>query len=107
MISGPFDSEEQMLEAMVQKYMHNLPKYRKHEYYSRMLPLVLRDHAPVFTHGYLQRKNILVRKDGTVVMIDWEAAGWFPSFWEYAMALFSCRWNDDWHSWVVKVIDEY
>lgn len=75
MISGPFDSEEQMLEALMQKYVYNLPKYRKHEYYSRILPLVLQNHAPVFTHGDLQRKNVIVKKDGTVVMIDWESAG--------------------------------
>jgi thiamine kinase-like enzyme len=61
----------------------------------------------VFTHRDLQRKNVLIKKDGTVIMVDREAGGWFPSFWEYAMALFSCRWNDDWHSWVVKIIDEY
>ena len=87
MISGPFDSEEQMLEGLVQKYVHNIPTHRKSEYYSRMLPWVLRGHAPVFTHGDLQRKNIIVKTDGTVVIIDWESAGWFPGFWEYAMAL--------------------
>ncbi|PMD13787.1 hypothetical protein NA56DRAFT_682846 [Hyaloscypha hepaticicola] len=75
MISGPFDSEEQMLEALMQKYVYNLPKYRKHECYSRILPLVLQNHAPVFTHGDLQRKSVIVKKDGTVVMIDWESAG--------------------------------
>lgn len=106
-ISGPFDSEGQMLEAMVQKYLHNNPGYRKSEYYSRMLPLVLHNHASVFTHGDFQRKNVLVRNDGTLIMIDWEAAGWYPSFWEYVMTMYSCRWDDDWHSWAVKILDEY
>lgn len=40
-------------------------------------------------------------------MIDWEAAGWYPSFWEYAIAIYPCRWDDDWHLWVAKVLDEY
>ncbi|KEY70182.1 hypothetical protein S7711_03403 [Stachybotrys chartarum IBT 7711] len=80
---------------------------RKAEYYRRALPLAVRGHAPVFTHGDLQRKNLLLREDGTVVMLDWEAAGWYPSFWEYATAMFSRRWDDDWHSWVIKVLDEY
>ncbi|KAE9380835.1 phosphotransferase enzyme family protein [Stipitochalara longipes BDJ] len=105
--AGPFDSEEQFLEAVVQKYRHENPEFQKSEYYSRILPLVLRNHAPVFSHGDFQRKNIVVRNDGTLVMIDWEAAGWYPSFWEYAMTLFACRWDDDWHSWVVKILDEY
>jgi hypothetical protein len=69
-----------------------------------MLPLVLHNHASVFTHGDFQRKNVLVRNDGT---FDWEAAGWYPSFWEYVMTMYSCRWDDDWHSWAVKILDEY
>jgi aminoglycoside phosphotransferase (APT) family kinase protein len=91
MVTGPFDSEEQMLKAFIRKYEYNLPKHRKHEYYIRSFPCVLRDHAPVFTHGGLQRKNVMVKKDEIVVIIDWESAGWFPRFWEYAMAMFACR----------------
>lgn len=106
-ISGPFDSEQQMLDALVQKHQHTNPLYRKHEFYSRLLPLVIRNHGPVFTHGDFQRKNVLVKSDGTIALVDWEAAGWYPPFWEYAMTLFSCRWDDGWHSWVVKILDEY
>ncbi|KFA46179.1 hypothetical protein S40293_10742 [Stachybotrys chartarum IBT 40293] len=107
LVLGPLDTEQQMLDAMAEKCMHTNPGYRKAEYYRRALPLAVRGHAPVFTHGDLQRKNLLLREDGTVVMLDWEAAGWYPSFWEYATAMFSRRWDDDWHSWVIKVLDEY
>lgn len=107
MISGPFDTEQQMLDAMAEKYLLNNPGHRKAEFYRRVLPLTLHDHPSVFTHGDVQRKNILLRNDGTLVVLDWEAAGWYPSFWEYAMAMFSCRWDDDWHTWVVKAMDEY
>ncbi|KAL5317467.1 hypothetical protein ACEPPN_014562 [Leptodophora sp. 'Broadleaf-Isolate-01'] len=101
------DGDRGMLEAMVHKYLHNNPGYRKSEYYSRVLPLVLRNHSSVFTHGDFQRKNVLIRNDGTLIMIDWEAAGWYPTFWEYAMTMYSCRWDDDWHSRAVKILDEY
>ncbi|KFA81645.1 hypothetical protein S40288_09171, partial [Stachybotrys chartarum IBT 40288] len=86
LVLGPLDTEQQMLDAMAEKCMHTNPGYRKAEYYRHALPLAVRGHAPVFTHGDLQRKNLLLREDGTVVMLDWEAAGWYPSFWEYATA---------------------
>ncbi|KAF8553360.1 kinase-like protein [Imleria badia] len=41
---------------------------------------------PVFTHGDLSRFNILVRGDRVVGIIEWETAGWFPTYWEYSMA---------------------
>lgn len=47
-ISGLFDTEQGMLNAMAQKYLRNKPGYRKSEYYSRVLPSALCNHAPVF-----------------------------------------------------------
>ncbi|EAW22828.1 aminoglycoside phosphotransferase family protein [Aspergillus fischeri NRRL 181] len=40
----------------------------------------------VFTHGDLSSFNILVRGDEIVGIIDWETAGWYPSYWEYTSA---------------------
>ncbi|KAI0326981.1 hypothetical protein GY45DRAFT_1284529 [Cubamyces sp. BRFM 1775] len=47
-------------------------------------------HAIVFTHGDLQKHNIMVGEDGHVCGIfDWEAAAWLPEYWEVTiMALF-------------------
>jgi len=40
----------------------------------------------VFTHGDFMHHNILV-KDGHVTgIIDWEAAGWYPDYWEFTTA---------------------
>ena len=39
-----------------------------------------------FTHGDLSSLNILVRGEDIVGIIDWETAGWFPSYWEYTTA---------------------
>ncbi|TID19412.1 kinase-like protein [Venturia nashicola] len=41
---------------------------------------------PIFTHGDLSSLNILVRGDEVVGIVDWETAGWYPSYWEYATA---------------------
>lgn len=40
----------------------------------------------VFTHGDLSSLNILARGDDIVGIIDWETAGWYPSYWEYTSA---------------------
>ncbi|KAF7714530.1 Aminoglycoside phosphotransferase [Penicillium ucsense] len=39
-----------------------------------------------FTHGDLSSLNILVRGNDIVGIIDWETAGWYPSYWEYTTA---------------------
>ncbi|KAE8139752.1 hypothetical protein BDV38DRAFT_291033 [Aspergillus pseudotamarii] len=40
----------------------------------------------VFTHGDLSSLNILIRGDDIVDIVDWETAGWYPSYWEYTCA---------------------
>ena len=38
----------------------------------------------VFTHGDISPANIRLGKDGTVWLIDWERAGAYPQWFEYA-----------------------
>ncbi|KAF5020381.1 hypothetical protein F66182_7589 [Fusarium sp. NRRL 66182] len=40
----------------------------------------------VLTHGDLSSLNILIQDDEVVGIVDWETAGWFPSYWEYTCA---------------------
>jgi aminoglycoside phosphotransferase len=42
--------------------------------------------GPSFTHGDLSGLNILLRGDDVVGIVDWETAGWYPSYWEYTTA---------------------
>lgn len=42
--------------------------------------------VPCFTHGDLSSLNVLARGDNVVGIIDWETAGWYPHYWEYATA---------------------
>ena len=60
-------------------------------------------HPPVFTHGDLSSLNILVRDDKIVGIIDWETAGWLPSYWEYTTACFVNPQNEFWQ----KEIDRF
>ncbi|CAH0047239.1 unnamed protein product [Clonostachys solani] len=105
--SGPFESEQQMIEAILSKYHLAYPEFRKCGFYKRHFPEIVGDSAPVFSHSDFQRKNVIIREDGVAVLIDWEAAGWYPAFWEYAVAHFACDWRDDWYIWISRVLDEY
>ncbi|PQE25737.1 phosphotransferase enzyme family protein [Rutstroemia sp. NJR-2017a BBW] len=111
-LDGPFDTELELNEAMCRKAIfNNSSMAEKVEFYGRAFPAVLNGHAPIFTHGDFQRKNILIRlEDDTfnVAIIDWEFAGWYPTYWEYALAIFACgAWRDDWHRWVDKILDPF
>ncbi len=107
-ISGPFKSEAELNTALVKKYLYNNGSTHKAKFYSRVFPSVLRDHTVVFTHGDLQNKNIIITDDKSVVLVDWEAAGWYPEYWEYAFAtVAAAAWKDGWHEYLSEVLDEY
>ncbi|CBF69421.1 hypothetical protein AN6463.2 [Aspergillus nidulans FGSC A4] len=59
-----------------------------------------RDWPIVFTHGDLSSLNILVRGDDVVGIIDWEIAGWYPSYWEYTTA---CQVNPQNPFWLNEI----
>jgi thiamine kinase-like enzyme len=56
------------------------------------------------THGDLSSLNILVKGDDVVGIIDWETAGWFPSYWEYACAWNVNPYNEFWQQEVDKFL---
>jgi thiamine kinase-like enzyme len=109
-ISGPFRTEGEFNEAMVEKYIFNTGSQNKAEFYKQTFPSIFRDHPPVFTHGDIQRKNILLRSVGDtepdvdLILLDWEASGWYPTYWEYSKTLFAWGlWDDDWGLWVNRI----
>ncbi|KAL1860728.1 hypothetical protein VTK73DRAFT_7207 [Phialemonium thermophilum] len=108
LLNGPFNSEDQLNNAFVLKYLYNSGIPAKAAFYRRAFPRVFHGHPAVFTHGDFQRKNVIVQDNGELVLLDWESAGWYPSYWEYCLAMFACgNWNDDWSEYVARVLDEY
>lgn len=117
-ISGPFQNEHEFNMSFVGKLRmiaqdNGLPSY-KADFYERTLSLALKNNPPTFSHSDVQRKNILVReiapefpnqgKDYEVAIIDWEEAGWYPSYWEYASVAIAFQWDDDWPAKVEEFI---
>jgi hypothetical protein len=37
----------------------------------------------VLTHADLSPRNVIVRPNRSICIIDWEFAGWWPAYWEY------------------------
>lgn len=109
---GPFASEPELNAALYGRYAALHPELaggRGAFYRDRVFPAAMVGHPPVFTHGDLQAKNILVRDaDGAPVVLDWECSAWYPSYWEYANALWtSRRWGDDWWAFLSQVLEEH
>lgn len=50
--------------------------------FSSLLGNTIETSPIVFTHGDLSSLNILARVDDIAGIIDWETAGWYPSYWE-------------------------
>ncbi|QDS70316.1 hypothetical protein FKW77_008407 [Venturia effusa] len=108
-ITGPFKTEQEFGSALALRSQENWACNNRRgwisEFFARHLPAALKDHRSTFTHSDLHRQNILVDKVATsdgvgrfVVsgIVDWESAGWYPSYWEYAASLIDFQWGDDW-----------
>ncbi|EED23531.1 conserved hypothetical protein [Talaromyces stipitatus ATCC 10500] len=54
-----------------------------------------------------QDRNILVRTDGTIVLLDWGLAGFYPEYWEFYRELHSLPWRTSWDHMVEKFIPPF
>lgn len=110
-IVGPFATEDDLIQGVINRYASECYSSlaQRVNYYRRVLPRILKNgEGNIFSHGDLQRKNIIIQPDGSDVLVDWATGGWYPSYWEYAMAMVACgNWKDDWHAYLAKILDEY
>ena len=124
-VNGPFHDEKNFGMAMAirsKRLRDDHPEHRAWvaEFFARHLPTALAGHSSVFTHADLQRKNILVFKvppasaEGSggggspwrvSAIVDWEDAGWYPSYWEYAGSFASFAWEDDWPEKFERIVE--
>jgi hypothetical protein len=42
-----------------------------------------------------------------VYLVDWESAGWYPSYGEYVSSFFAFKWDDDWMDRVEGIVDAW
>jgi len=86
-VSDPFPNSGAFYELFMRR-----PVSAREKAYKFGLPRLPYDSPIVFTHSDLQFTNILITPRGAdehprvLAIIDWEQAGWMPSFWEYSKA---------------------
>jgi hypothetical protein len=113
----PFDTASDMIRGLAKRSginsILNDAKPSLAEFFERNLAPALEDHYPVFCHSDVQRKNIIVQNissattggadDLRLALVDWEVAGWYPSYWEYTMAFISFIWDENDDDWPERV----
>ncbi|GJP97456.1 hypothetical protein AnigIFM59636_007002 [Aspergillus niger] len=113
-ISGPFTNQEDLNLAIIER----MSQIEKEQYIRLLRPMIdqtLRGHRPVFTHGDLQPKNIMVERLGVrdgcpefnITLLVREGAGWFPEYWEFCNATIACRFKPDWLELVPDILEQY
>lgn len=102
-------------EEFNQQMIRDVPKGPTEIYprYHELMPVVHELHSVphkiVFTHGDLSPMNLLIQEDGHVsAIVDWEASGWWPEYWEFVLAWRYCP-AGSWFEGVVNAIggDDY
>lgn len=124
-INGPFEHEQDFSMAMAKRSqcawddeISTTNRSWVSGWLARNLPTALRGHHPVFTHGDFQRKNILVEKvavkDGiessqwrVTALLDWEDAGWYPSYWEYASCFVDFGMEEEWPEHLDDILEPF
>ncbi|KAF2280389.1 phosphotransferase enzyme family protein [Westerdykella ornata] len=101
---GPFNSEEDFNATIADTFV---AKSKGHvgPYIRGMLDS--HKHSIVFTHGDLRPANIIVKDGRVAAIIDWEMAGWYPEYWEFAKAFYLEAFSTDWANHLLDILTPY
>jgi len=61
----------------------------------------------VLCHNDLGPYNILVEGGRITAILDWEASGSYPEYWEYARNVFHCGYDDTWRKELEDILKEW
>ncbi|EPS29835.1 hypothetical protein PDE_04785 [Penicillium oxalicum 114-2] len=104
--AGPFSTVREFhdwFSSLPQLWLPLSKKYK--DPYRDLLP----DNEDIkFTHADLHRANIIVSSSKPariLAIVDWAQAGWYPSYWEYCKALYTCWSEDEWRrEWIDRFL---
>jgi len=89
---GPFENEDQFNDFLSSGEAHT----RARPLIKLLRTLMRNDHRLVFTHSDLSPRNIMIEGLEVSGVLDWEFAGWYPEYWEYAKAVMSVPLETEW-----------
>jgi hypothetical protein len=102
----PLASDDDLRRRIYERYLDCFGRR-----YEKELPDMLpRSKGTVFTHADIAPRNIMIgegEKDDCPIIsiIDWEGAGWYPEYWEYANIMKPSG-DRDWQKWMDRVAPE-
>ncbi|KAL1847948.1 hypothetical protein Plec18170_008362 [Paecilomyces lecythidis] len=92
----PLMNDSELRARIYERYLHCGGRRYEHEL-PDMLP---RSEHSVFTHADIAPRNIMVDEQNKVTgILDWEWAGWYPDYWEYAQIMRPAFYGD-WSRWM-------
>ncbi|KAJ6147311.1 kinase-like protein [Penicillium chrysogenum] len=94
----PLTSDMELRARIYERYLH----CGGSRYKDRLLDMLPRSERSVFTHADIAPRNVMVDEHNMVTgILDWESAGWYPDYWEYAQIMRPAFWGD-WSVWMEK-----
>jgi thiamine kinase-like enzyme len=94
----PILSDSDLRARIYERYLY----HGGSRYENQLLDMLPHSQRSMFTHGDIAPRNILVDEENNVTgVIDWEYAGWYPEYWEYAQIVRPAFWGD-WSVWMDK-----
>lgn len=94
----PLYTDEAVRVRIYQRYF----RYYGRRYADELPSMLPQSKVSVFTHGDVAPRNIMVDEGCRITgIIDWELAGWYPEYWEYANIMKPSK-DKDWQSWMER-----
>lgn len=97
---GPFKSEKEFNEFILNDIVSVAPDLLRH--YAKAA--LWEGHEIVFAHCDFEPRNILVEDGHVTAILDWEYAGWYPEYWEYALVYSYSRQMPDWPEYLPRIL---
>ena len=99
---GPFSGIKAFndwFSSLPQRFLPDSQKFQ-----DPLRPLLPDDGPITFTHADLHRGNILISQHGPpqiLAIVDWGQSGWYPNYWEYCKAAYTCMYSGQWRlQWI-------
>ncbi|KAJ5114412.1 hypothetical protein NUU61_000171 [Penicillium alfredii] len=73
---------------------------------NQLFDMLPRSERSLFTHADIAPRNVMVDEQNHITgILDWEWAGWYPEYWEYAHIMRPAFWGN-WSVWMEKTAPE-
>jgi hypothetical protein len=93
----PLYTDSELRSRIYERYLH----FGGHRYKNQLYDMLPQSYCSVFTHADIAPRNIMVDEKYQITgLLDWEYAGWYPDYWEYAQIMRPACQVGDWQEWM-------